>query len=169
MYVHSSHHSAAPEYGLRAQKRLGGNIWMLPDPAIFGNVSILEYNARNYTATDVPALLAALNMTETLAIYTDLVVPVQRASRTAPNVEVFNIVGDRQGMRMTMPSSREQPVPRPAITCANATCANAPYKGTRSHSYSTEAFFRYSGVVSVRPSSEPTVPLERNCLLSTRD
>ena len=87
---------------------------MLPDPAIFGNVSILEYNAKNYTAADVPALLAALNMTETLAIYTDLVLPVQRASRTAPNVEVFNIVGDRQGTRMTTPAAASNRIYMPS-------------------------------------------------------
>jgi lysophospholipase III len=80
-------------------RKIGANFsgiqWMLPCPAVYGDVPLVSHKYINYSAKDIPKLLEMAGYDEAKDIYENIVQSVQQQSLQAPHVPVYVFGGDK--------------------------------------------------------------------------
>ncbi len=75
-------------------RNFNGIQWLLPSPTIYGNVPIVEFKRIKYSAYDIPELLRLAGYEDSLAIYENIVKPVQQRSMEPPHVTTYLFAGN---------------------------------------------------------------------------
>lgn len=75
-------------------KNFNGIQWMLPSPIVYGDTPLVEFKRVQYSAKDIPELLRLAGYNDSLAIYENIVKPVQLRSMQAPNVTTYVFAGN---------------------------------------------------------------------------
>ena len=75
-------------------KNFNGIQWMLPSPIVYGDTPLVEFKMVRYSAKDIPELLRLAGYNDSMAIYENIVKPVQLRSMQAPNVTTYIFAGN---------------------------------------------------------------------------
>ena len=75
-------------------KNFNGIQWMLPSPVIYGDTPLVEYKMVKYSANNISELLRLAGYNEPLAIYENIVKPIQLQSMQAPSVTTYVFSGN---------------------------------------------------------------------------
>jgi hypothetical protein len=75
-------------------KNFNGIQWMLPSPVVYGDTPLVEFKRVQYSAKDIPELLHLAGYNDSLAIFENIVKPVQLRSMQAPNVTTYVFAGN---------------------------------------------------------------------------
>lgn len=74
-------------------KNYTGLQWMLPSPAIYGELPLMYYQQVCYKARDIPAVMSLAGLNSSAQVYNDVVAAVQAKSLEAPGVTTYLLAG----------------------------------------------------------------------------